>query len=146
LFEVSERSAKAEMGLALRPRVDSLDHRTGSELAASILRHEGYAELVVELQTKDGLQLAGHSIATFNPGGDQPVTACDCNLGEFVVAPAKLHEFLRAWADAYGESPPPVGTKPLTVLDIAVCPVLVSGDIAATPLASLAEDIRVSPG
>ena len=144
LFEASQHDAKAEIGLALQPRLDRSDRRTYGEIAAAILRREGYAECVVQLQTKDTGRPGGHSICSFNPGGDRPVTICDCNLGEFLVAPAHLQEFLRAWAAAYGRSPPPVGTEPCTVRDIAVYPVLVSGDIATTRLASLGEDLRAA--
>lgn len=144
LFEAGQPSAKATMGLALQPRLDRPSRRTGDEIAASILRHEGYAECVVELQAKDSGQLGGHSIASFNPGGGRPVTICDSNLGEFVVPSADLPEFLRAWAAAYGTSPPPVGKEPYAINDIAVYPVRVDGDIATTPLASLGEDLRAA--
>jgi hypothetical protein len=144
LFEASQRGAEAEMGLARQPRLDRLDHRTGDEVAASILCHEGYTELVVQLETKESRQPSGHSMVTFNPGGNRPVTICDANLGEFVVAPANLQDFLRAWAATYGAPPPREGAEAHTVLDIAVYPVLVRGDIAATPLASLGGDIRAA--
>lgn len=100
LFEASQHDAKADIGLALQRRLDRSDRRTGDEIAAAILRREGYAEWAVQLQTKDTLRPAGHSICSFNPGGDRPVTICDCNLGEFLVAPAQLQKFLRAWAAA----------------------------------------------
>lgn len=146
LFEAGQPSAKATMGLVLQPRLDRPAPRTGDEIAAAILRHDGYAECLVQLQAQGSGQLGGHSLASFNPGGGRPVTICDSNLGEFVVPSADLREFLRAWAAAYGASPPPVGTKPYAVNDIAVYPVLVSGDIATTPLASLGKDLQAAAG
>ena len=144
LFEASQREAKPEVGLALQPRLDNPnpEHRTGNEIAASILRHQGYAELAIELETKESRQGGGHSIVVFNPGKNQPVTICDGNLGEFVVEPARLQEFLRAWAQAYGTPPPHEEAEGYTVRDIGVYPVRVSGDIAITPLASLGNDLH----
>jgi hypothetical protein len=146
LFEASQHKAKPEVGLALQPRLDnpSPEHRSGNEIAASILRHEGYAELAIELETMKSHQGGGHSIVAFNPGKNQPVTICDGNLGEFVVDPARLREFLRAWAQAYGTPPPQEQTEGFTVRDIGVYPVRVSGDIATTPLASLGKDLRAA--